>query len=195
MSWLQLCHILGVKKLLLDFTSDIPMVLNECLDLAMLIVERVEMVGEVDILPYLQDVGSAALSSLGLFLYDVSTSFVETAIADRYTKWFWKMTANQREISVRLLKRMHNRTQTSANGNQEAAATFVARFIERVLTRLNGQSRAVTRAPSPIGLGESDDSGGQDPFFHLVSLNLTRSIRIRLQVRVGELINKGHLLW
>lgn len=73
MSWLQLCHILGVKKLLLDFTSDVAMVLNECLDLAMRIVEQVEMVGEVDVLPYLQDVGSAALSSLGLFLYDVST--------------------------------------------------------------------------------------------------------------------------
>lgn len=103
------------------------------------------------------------------------------------------MTANQREISVQLLKRMHNRTQTSANGNQEAAAAFVARFIERVLTKLSGQSRAVTRAPSPVGVGEANDPGGQDPFFDLVSLNLNRSSRIRFQVRVEELIISGHL--
>jgi hypothetical protein len=72
MSWLQLCHILSIKRLILDFTPDVPMVLIACLDLATRIVEQVEVVGETDTLPYLQDVGSAALSSLGLFLYDVS---------------------------------------------------------------------------------------------------------------------------
>lgn len=73
MSWLQLCHILSVKRLVLDFTPDVPMVLIACLDLAVRIVEQMEVIGEIDILPYLQDVGSAALSSLGLFLYDASS--------------------------------------------------------------------------------------------------------------------------
>jgi hypothetical protein len=72
------------------------------------------------------------------------------------------MTSNQRELSVQLLKRIQRRTRLSADGDQEAAAAFVARFIQRVLTRLSGQSRTATRAPSPAILDNENDTGNPD---------------------------------
>lgn len=110
------------------------------------IVSEAEGMSSGGILKHLFDFASCILSTLTIFVHDVSSP--RPFRADPQV--FRQLTSRQKSYVVTLLKRVHRLCVDVSEGNSEMATAFVARFVQRTLRLLSAESRAVSRMGTPI---------------------------------------------
>lgn len=82
LKFFDLNHMLEIKHEILSVSpaSEYEGTISECLELATKVAEQAEMMSQGGYLLYLQDAGSAALSTFGIILHRVSTTQVTNIV-------------------------------------------------------------------------------------------------------------------